>query len=436
MMSSRDNETLTRVGPGTAMGEVMRRYWHPICTSEQVAKPDSDPVRSRLLGEDFVVFRDTNGKVGVLEEFCMHRRVSLALGRVEKGGIRCLYHGWKFAADGTILETPNHCDARLRERRKAPAYPAVEAGGLVWTYIGDQEKRPPLPIWRFMQPGPEENRVVVRLNTAANYLQLWEGGADSSHVGILHSNMANPSWIDETFTPAQDDFNPGALTVDDNSPILDVHDTEFGFHCAAKRKLPVGADGIERESLRVVEIMLPTARIVPAPAYEFFVFETPQDDHVTSTYIVVHGDKPISKEAIFQVLGLSDERFWSEKDCEFRASWDNKMFQDRPGMKENWTGFSGIEQEDAVMAVSMGPIIDRSKELLVAADRAVVHLRARLLENVGLVQAGKNPIGVGYEDCTRVRALADTVLEPGQDWRGCVAGSTVSLPDPTRTAAE
>ena len=421
MMRSSDNETLTRVGRGTPMGEVMRRYWHPICTSEQIAKPDSDPLRCQLLGESFVAFRDTDGKVGVLEEFCMHRRVSLALGRVEKGGIRCLYHGWKFAADGTILDTPNHCDPRFRSRARAPAFPVVEAGGLVWTYIGDKAKQPPLPIWRFMEPGPEENRLVLRLNTPANYLQLWEGGTDSSHVGILHSNVANPSWMNNEFTPSQTDYNPGALAVADNAPVLEVQDTSFGYHSAAKRKIPVGEDGVQRESLRVAPVMFPTGRIIPAPSFEFFVFETPRDDYSTSTYLVIFGEKPVDKPAIVSMLGLADERFWNEQDCEFKASWETKMFQDRAAMAENWTGFSGIEQEDAVLAVSMGPIVDRSKEVLVAADRAVVHLRKRLLENVRLVQSGQDPVGVGLEDCTKVRAVVDTVVEPSEDWRQLVA---------------
>jgi phthalate 4,5-dioxygenase len=420
MMQASENETLTRVGPGTAMGEVMRRYWHPICTSAQVAKPDSDPLRSRLLGENFVVFRDTDGKVGVLNEYCMHRRVSLALGRVEKGGIRCLYHGWKFGADGTILETPNHCDARLRARVKAPAYPVAEAGGLVWTYIGDKAKQPPLPIWGFMRHGPEEHRVVVRLNSAANYLQLWEGGTDSSHVGILHSNMANPSWMVGDFTPSAADYNPGALSVGDNAPVLDMHDTNFGFLAAATRKTAPDANGQQLDSLRVVPIFFPTGRIVPAAAFQFYVLETPQNDYRTSTYIIVQGDKPIERATIVKMLGLSDRRFWNEKDCDFIAVPENGWSQDRTAMDKNWTGFGGIEQEDAVIAVSMGPIVDRSKEFLVTADKSVVHLRRLLLGNVSRVQAGEDPIGIGLRDCTSVLPVVDTVLQPDQDWREIV----------------
>jgi phthalate 4,5-dioxygenase len=121
MLTREENETLCRVGPNTAMGRVMRRYWHPVCTSEQLPHPDCDPLRVNLLGERFVAFRDSAGEVGVLDELCMHRGASLALCRVEGGGLRCLYHGWKFAVDGTILETPNHADCRFRERLKAPA---------------------------------------------------------------------------------------------------------------------------------------------------------------------------------------------------------------------------------------------------------------------------------------------------------------------------
>jgi phthalate 4,5-dioxygenase oxygenase subunit len=141
MLTSQENEILTQVGPATPMGRMMRRFWLPVCTSAQLPERDSDPLRAGLLGESFVVFRDTAGQVGVLDERCMHRCASLALGRVEQGGIRCLYHGWKFAADGTVLDTPNNRNARFRDRMKAPAYPVREAGGLVWTYIGPKDQQ-------------------------------------------------------------------------------------------------------------------------------------------------------------------------------------------------------------------------------------------------------------------------------------------------------
>ena len=150
MLTREDNTLICRVGPGTPMGAVMRRYWHPVCTSAQLPAPDCAPLRVRLLGEDFVAFRDTGGRVGVLDELCMHRGASLALGRVEEGGLRCLYHGWKFSVDGALLETPNHNDPKYRERMKAPAYPVREAGGLVWAYLGPKDREPGFAPYAFV----------------------------------------------------------------------------------------------------------------------------------------------------------------------------------------------------------------------------------------------------------------------------------------------
>ncbi len=416
MASATDNELLTRVGPGTPMGNTMRRYWHPICTSEQLPHSDCDPLRTKLLGHSLVVFRDTSGKVGVLDEHCMHRGVSLAIGRVEAGGIRCLYHGWKFATDGTILEVPNHPDERVLSKIKAPAYPVREAGGLVWTYIGSSENQPVFPKFPFFD-GSDETRVVLRINTHANYLQLFEGGVDSSHVGILHSNQANPTWMDDTFTATDDeDYNPGALSVPDNCPSLEAENTDYGYHYVAKRKAHARPDGRKSLSIRVTPVILPTCRIIPAPAFQFFVFEVPQDDEWTSTYLLCHGEKAISRADILRIMGLDDERFWNPKTCEFTANWSDRLGQDRAAMKKNWSGFSGIEQEDAILAISMGPIVDRTKEYLVPADIAVVRLRRRLLEAVAMVQEGKEPIGNQIPDFCHVKALADTVISADENW--------------------
>ena len=424
MLTSEENETLTRVGPGTAMGQMMRRFWMPIATSAQLPAPDCDPLRARLLGESFVVFRDTAGQVGVLEELCMHRCASLALGRVEKGGIRCLYHGWKFAADGTILDTPNNRNPKYKDRMRAPAFPVREAGGLVWTYIGPRDQQPEFPHYAFLD-GPDGNRAVIRLNTPVNYLQLFEGGVDSSHVGILHSNQANPTWMDDEFTARDDeDFNPGALASGDNAPKLELEDTAFGFHYVAKRQGPRAADGSTAHSIRVTPVLLPFARIIPAPAFQFFVFEVPQEDTVTSTYIIAHGAKPIDRAEMIRIMGLR-EPFWNDTDCDFRAAWADRLGQDRSRLRSSWTGFDGIEQEDAILAISMGPILDRTKEHVVAADRAVIHLRARLLESVRRNEDGQEPIGLGV-GVTGVRSLPDTVIPADGRWQELVPGNVTA----------
>lgn len=421
MLTAEENDTITLVGPNTPMGRMMRRFWIPIAASRQL-ECDGDPLRTMLLGEHFVVFRATDGTVGVLDEFCMHRRVSLALGRNEKGGLRCLFHGWKFAPDGEILETPNHGNERFRQQLRAPAYPCREAGGLVWTYIGPGELEPEFPTFGFFA-GPDDNRVVIRVDSDSNYLQLFEGGTDSSHVAILHSNQANPSWMNDEFEAVDEDFNPGAISVDDNAPVLDIVDTEYGYHYAAKRQGPTTDDGQATYSIRVTPVLLPMGRIIPAPSFQLYVFEVPQHDGRTSTYLINHGPHPVPRADMMRIMGLDDERFFDDDTCAFEASWSEMLGQDRAAMSDSWTGFSGIEQEDLIMALSMGPIVDRTKEHLVAADSAVVHLRRRLLESVRLNEDGRPPIGLEVSDLSDVKALCDTVLPADEPWGDLLPGN-------------
>jgi len=416
MLPRSDNERICRVGAGTPMGEVFRRYWLPVCVSSQIPKPDCDPLRVSLLGERLVVFRDTNGKVGVLDELCPHRGASLALGRVEECGIRCLYHGWKFAVDGTILDTPNHRDESFRKRVKATAYPVREEGGLVWTCLAPTAKIPAFTRYAFMDAA-DEHRIVLRVNTKANYLQLLEGGFDSSHVGILHSNVARPGWIENAVSQSTDETNPAALAVDDNAPTLDPENTDFGFYYAAFRQAGAGAG--DTINVRVVPFIMPSTRVIPAPSLYFTVFETPADDETTSTYLVIHGKAPVDRAKMIALMGLGDRRYWSEDDCDFKATWADRFGQDRQRMRENWTGFSGVEQEDAIIAMSMGPLFDRSKEHLVPGDRAVVRVRQRLLEATRVVEQGGDPVGVGV-DVADVGA-PDANVAPDTNWRSLVA---------------
>ncbi|MDG2111761.1 MAG: hypothetical protein P8N02_03995, partial [Actinomycetota bacterium] len=182
-------------------------------------------------------------------------------------------------------------------------------------------------------------------------------------------------------------------------------------------------DGTATHSIRITPVLLPTGRIIPAPAFQFYVFEVPQHDGRTSTYLISHGPHPVERSEILRIMGLDDERFFDDETCEFTATWGEGMGQDRPAMKDNWSGYSGIEQEDMIMALSMGPVVDRSKEVLVAADRAVVHLRRRLLESVRRHEAGEDPIGLDIEDYTSVVALADTTIEQGAPWGHLLPGN-------------
>ncbi len=417
MIKEEENRLLTQVGPGTPMGGMLRRYWIPVCTSAQLPSQDSSPLRVRLLGENFVAFRDSSGRIGLLDEYCMHRRASLVLGRVEDNGIRCLYHGWKFGVDGAVQETPNHCDDRFKASIHAPAYPVREAGGLVWAYVGPKELEPPFQTYEFFQ-GPDENRCVFRVNTPANYLQLFEGGTDSSHVGILHCNLANPDWKNKaSFVPEAGDYTSVAIAVGDNAPDLELENTPYGYHYAAKRQGPSLDDGTPTHSVRVTAIILPTGRIIPLAQYQFFVFEVPQDDFKTSTYVVAHGPKAFDRDKMRAVLGLNNEKLWNERDCEYLATPDNRFGQDVTRMHETWSGLAGLIPEDASIGVSMGPIVERHKETLVPADMAVVRLRNRLLDSLKLYQSGQPPLGVAIADYSKIRSLPDTNVPKGKRWQ-------------------
>lgn len=387
MLNREQNERICRVGPGTPMGKVFRRFWLPVCTSAQLAEPDGAPLRVQLLGQDFVAFRNSSGVVGLLDEHCPHRGASLALGRVEENGLRCLYHGWKFATDGKVQDMPNCASKAIREHIRAPAYPVREEGGLVWTFLGPAQEAPPFTRYAFMEAA-SANRAVVRINVNCNYLQLTEGGFDSSHVGILHSDVARPDWMSSDAGTSHDPEHPGALAVVDNDPELELTETDFGFYYAAFRVGGADDRGNEQLNVRIVPFMLPSTRIIPSPTTLFTVFETPADDEHTSTFIVVHGEKPVDRAKVLSILGLNDPRFWSDRDCTFKASWAQGFWQDRARMQSSWTGFTGLEQEDAVISLSMGTIFDRSIEHLVPADRAVSSLRKMLLQAADRVEQG------------------------------------------------
>lgn len=423
MLSKEQNELLTRVGKGTPMGETMRRYWHPIAVSEELPRPDGPPLRAQLLGETFVVFRDTAGRVGVMEELCLHRGASMALGRVEDGGIRCLYHGWKFDVAGQLLETPNHADPRVRERLRAKVYPVREQSGLIWTYIGPKEQEPPFREFAYDKV-PAANRLVIKLVVKANYLQMWEGGTDSSHVGILHSNVTRPGWLANTGASPEinDMVNPA---WDDMSPQLEIENTGFGFHYVGKRKSAKPG----KSNIRLVPLFMPTGRIIEFPDFYTTVFDTPLDDGTTASYLIDASDvRALDRKERLKRSGLVEERFY--KDNHFVATWDNTFNQDREAMeaKRSWSGFHGITQEDAVISTSMGPIYDRTTEHLVAADAAIVRLRQRLLDSVSRYQAGKPPIGVDLADMTHMRGFDHDIAE-GDSWRPHAAHHTEHYPE-------
>src|SRR5687767_1196057 len=181
MLSVQDNELMCRVGPGTPMGDLMRQYWIPALISSELPVNDGPPLRLRLLGEDMIAFRTTSGDVGVIQNACPHRGASMFFGRNEEDGLRCVYHGWKFDVSGACVDMPNEpAESRFKERILQPAYPVVEAGGVIWCYMGPREHQPPPPDFEWTR-APANYRHVSRTLEFCNYLQTIEGGIDTVH---------------------------------------------------------------------------------------------------------------------------------------------------------------------------------------------------------------------------------------------------------------
>ncbi|HUQ75759.1 MAG TPA: Rieske 2Fe-2S domain-containing protein, partial [Burkholderiales bacterium] len=239
MLTPEQNALLCRVEGDAPMGGIMRRHWLPVCLSEEVAEKDGAPVKSRLVGEDLVAFRDTNGRLGVLDEYCPHRGASLVFGRNEECGLRCLYHGWKFDVDGNILEMSAEPDgAALMKSLKQRSYPAREAGGFVWAWLGPKEEMREFepPAWA---PVPGIQYAVVKMHAACNWAQVLEGSIDSAHSSSLHStNM--PAAEDVYGSTATDEawYRPS----NDKAPRMQFEPTPYGFRYAALRKPIKNAD--------------------------------------------------------------------------------------------------------------------------------------------------------------------------------------------------
>lgn len=420
MLTKAENELICRVGAGTPMGAVMRHFWIPALLSSEIPDPEGGPVHVELLGENFVAFRDSEGKVGILDELCPHRAASLTVGRVENCGLRCIYHGWLFAADGTVLETPNVPDPNFKKRFKAKAYPVRESGGMIWVYLGDEKLQPDFPDFGFID-SPENMRVNAVQIIGANYLQILEGTIDSSHLSILHSSALEMA--------ESNPYRPSA-SMDhmrfDTSPRIESEETTFGVHYAAIRD--VGG----KQETRVCSFISPFWVCNPnGDLYHCFV---PMSDEKTAFYHIWWDGKTKFGEGPGAVqrkaaIGLDDEMLEAHGMTRAtfygpnRPSRANGWKQDRALMHTgHFSGMAGISQEDVIASVAGGPIRDRSAERLSLADMQLAHVYRVQLKSVRNVSEGKVPLGhnipVGHIVGTNGQ------LEHGTDWRTLVPQHT------------
>jgi phenylpropionate dioxygenase-like ring-hydroxylating dioxygenase large terminal subunit len=425
-MSAAPKSILTDVAPGAPMHEAMKRYWLPACLSNDVPEPDSDPIRLTMLDESYVCFRDTAGKVGILDENCCHRGASLCLGRVGNGGVQCIYHGWRYAVDGTILETPNVADSSVKERLRQPAYPVREVGGIIFVYLGPEGLEPPFPTLPFADL-PAANRYIAITVASSNYTQVLEGLLDSSHVGVLHTDVLKrlaagigPMPVLGGRTRTQ--YGGQAA---DMAPKIEIQDADFGFRYAAIRQLRQ-ADGEIRSLARVTAFAFPG--VVYVPPGNIMLFTLPVKSDLTHTFHV-YWDEGVEFDderlrGLRKYYGIDEEgmREWGlgreSHHLPSSPNRDSMWHQDRAAMRrgESFTGLYQFMQEDCAVAASMGPIQDLRKQHLVAADMAVIHFRKVMVRNAEEVKAAREPGGLQPARPPEGVAGWTTAERPWQSW--------------------
>jgi phenylpropionate dioxygenase-like ring-hydroxylating dioxygenase large terminal subunit len=400
MLKAEVNELLTQTGPGTAMGDMFRHYWVPALLAEELPENDAPPVRVKILSERLIAFRDSEGRYGLIDEFCAHRGASLWFGRVEEGGLRCAYHGWKYDVSGQCLEVPSEPEnSNFCSKVKLTGYPLVKIGDILWTHLGDAEARPDPPEFEFVQVPPEQTYTSKRWQES-NWLQALEGGIDSSHVSWLHSGGLKS---DPLFKGAKgNEYN-----LNDLRPFFEVAEADGGLFVGARRNAEDG-----KYYWRITPWVMPSFTMVP-PRGDHPVhghFWVPIDDEncwvYTFDYHPTRALTPEERQAMKDGHGVHSRNIPGTYRPEENKDVDYLM--DRAGQKrgETFSGVRGIAQQDASLQESMGPVVDRTKERLVSSDTGIIKARQKLRKAVeALRDEGVTPPGVDTAH-HRVRSAA------------------------------
>ncbi|MGW2340519.1 Rieske 2Fe-2S domain-containing protein [Streptomyces sp. NPDC001661] len=374
MLTREQNERLVRTDRGTEMGTLLRRYWIPALLAEELPEPDCPPVRVKLLGEKLIAFRDTEGRIGLLDEMCSHRTASLFFGRNEESGLRCAYHGWKYDVDGNCVDMPSEPpESRMCQKIKQTAYPCVERGGVIWTYMGPAELKPELPELEWA--GLAEGQVVVtKRRQMTNFMQAMEGGIDSSHVSFAHR-----------FNMDDDPMHAGTAGIEylkaDTRPKFEVVESDGGLLIGARRNVDD-----EQYYWRITQWIMPWYTIIPpfgthnplgAHAW------VPIDDETCWAWSINYHPTRELTEAEFAAArngdGIHAKYIPGTYDTLANASNDYLIDRQAQKEKKTFSGVEGIAAQDFSLQESMGPIVDRTKERLGTSDAAIILARRRLL---------------------------------------------------------
>ena len=388
MITQEQNDALTRTGSGTIMGELFRRYWIPALHGWELPEPDCPPVRIKLLGERLVAFRDTEGRIGLIDEFCAHRGVSLWFGRNEACGLRCPYHGWKYDITGQCVDLPSEgADGPMRKRMKLKSYPCIEAAGLVWTYMGPPERMPAPPALEWLKV-PAERRFVSKRLQESNYLQALEGGIDSSHVTFLHSGALKS---DPLFVGSKgNDYNEG-----DKMPQFDVVDFEGGLLIGARRNAENGA-----YYWRITPWIMPWYTIIPPRAGHplgAHAWVPIDDENCWAWSINYHPRRALTEAELAAMKGGAGIHVkYLPGSFIPAANRTNDYLIDRAAQKSgvHYSGIAGIGMQDASLQESMGPVQDRARENLCPTDLGIVRTRRMLLQCAEANRLGRSIPGL------------------------------------------
>ena len=382
MISKEENELLTRTSRGTPCGELLRRYWQPVALSAELPA-EAAPLSIKILGEELVLFRDDKGRPGLLGIHCSHRGTNLSYGRVEDGGLRCLYHGWLYNIEGRCLQQPGEPGGGdHRDAIRHPAYPCKEAGGVIFTYMGPGEP-PLLPNYEFLKASPD-HLYVAKIFHECSYLQANEGNIDPIHLSFLHRFLENRQEQYRGVRGAEEShYNLVARNI---APVLDVELTDFGVRIYTVRKLEA-----EKAYLRVSYFILPNLSAFPGQTggegYSVNWHVPSDDDHHWKYTFVYSAGAPLKKEVV------NRERSDLTPDYRLVRNETNRYMQDRESMKtKTFTGMgSGFQAHDAFATASQGAIQDRTEEHLVSSDKAIIAARKLLEKAIRDVQEGREP---------------------------------------------
>ena len=430
MLSAEENRVVTETGPRTPMGDVFRCYWLPALLSEELPHADSAPLRVKLLGEEYVAFRDSRGRAAIVEGRCPHRGADLFFGRNEACGLRCAYHGWKFDAEGHCVDMPNveaKVAERLRPRARIRALRVAEAGEVVWAWFGAPQQAPPLPDFEFLAVPPAQ-RFVGKKFQQCNWAQACEGGLDTAHFSFLHAGIRDGRKVglhEAGSAPLKrGDDEPVSLArlrwmAEDGAPRFSVLRHQAGLLLCAARHAGEG-----QRYWRMTQFLMPNHSLTPGNLPEDTCFANtwmPVDD--TSCWIFCyawHPERPIGERERRRLQ--SGSAIFAEVDDQYMplSRRENDYRLDRGAQRESsFSGIRGISEQDQAIADSQGLIADRTRELLCQTDLGVVRFREMALAAARDVAAGKVPPGADAPSAYRVRS-GDAVAPADADVQAVV----------------